>query len=644
MVGRELTAADAPRPPAGIENIVIVDNVPAVPAAKVDKLKNVIKKVLSAVGQVVRIELPMDPETEKSCGYCFIEFATKEQAMEAKVSCDGYKLDKKHMFVINNMSDFDKYVNTPDSWAEPDDNVFDERENLQWWLMFAHCQDQFVVRADTNCEVHWMRKNDSVMNYSKDKWTDTYVAWSPKGSYLATFHRQGIAIFGGKKWKGLQRFAHPQVKLIDFSPSETYLVTWSDIPTFDGSVIVWDIKSGDKMRSFDIKESPQWPALKWSHDDKYFARMKEDKSQISVFETPSMTLLDKKHLKIKDVQEFQWSPTDNIISYWIPEQGDQPARVCLMSMPDRTVLKSANIFQVKECKMSWQKSGDHLCVSVERWTKSKKQTYTQFMLFHMRDKLIAQDLVEVKEKIQHFDWEPVGSKFAVVFGEQPRIALSVYSIAAGKVTLLKTIERITANALFWSPRGRYLVVAGLGQMQGILEFIDTKDMSTMNRAEHFMASDVEWDPSGRFVVSSVSYWRNQNDTGYYVWSFQGKLLQREIRDKFYQLIWRPRPPTPLTKPQIEDITKNYKRYQSQFEAEDKMQQSRESDEVLNKRRKLLDEWESFQSEVKFRSERNASTLKALRPEDDEEQNTESIEEMFEVFVREEVELMEVKIK
>lgn len=178
-----------------------------------------VPQVLSAVGQVVRIELPKNPETEKTCGYCFVEYATKEQAMEAKVSCDGYKLDKKHVFIVNNMSDFQKYVDTPDTWAEPDPDVFEERENLQSWLMNSHCQDQFVVRADTDCEIHWCRKSDSVNVYSKPKWTDTYVAWSPKGSYLATFHRQGIALFGGKKWKGLQRFAHPQVGGFDFVPS-----------------------------------------------------------------------------------------------------------------------------------------------------------------------------------------------------------------------------------------------------------------------------------------------------------------------------------------------------------------------------------------------------------------------------------------
>ena len=81
---------------------------------------------------------------------------------------------------------------------------------------------------------------------------------------------------------------------------------------------------------------------------------------------------------------------------------------------------------------------------------------------------------------------------------------------------------------------------------GVLEFIDTNDMTTMSTGEHFMAGELEWDPTGRYVVSSVSFWRHQNDTGFYVWSFQGKLLQRVLRDKFYQILWRPRPPTLLT--------------------------------------------------------------------------------------------------
>lgn len=58
-------------------------------------------------------------------------------------------------------------------------------------------------------------------------WTESYVAWSPKGSYLATFHEPGIMLWGGLDFARLARFSHAHVKRIDFSPCERFLVTCS---------------------------------------------------------------------------------------------------------------------------------------------------------------------------------------------------------------------------------------------------------------------------------------------------------------------------------------------------------------------------------------------------------------------------------
>ena len=106
------------------------------------------------------------------------------------------------------------------------------------------------------------------------------------------------------------------------------------------------------------------------------------------------------------------------------------------------------------------------------------------------------------------------------------------------------------------------------------------------------------------------------------------------------------PRAPRTRPFcFQDISKNIKRYQSQFEAQDKLQMTRESDDVLEKRRALMDRWEAFQEDVKYRKERYASVFAALRPEENAEEGVQTdIEETFEVFVREEVEVLDVKIK
>ncbi|XP_019493069.1 PREDICTED: eukaryotic translation initiation factor 3 subunit B-like [Hipposideros armiger] len=114
----------------------------------------------------------------------------------------------------------------------------------------------------------------------------------------------------------------------------------------------------------------------------------------------------------------------------------------------------------------------------------------------------------------------------------------------------ETFDKQQANTIFWSPQGQFVVLAGLRSMNGALAFVDTSDCTVMNIAEHYMASDVEWDPTGRYVITSVSWWSHKVDNAYWLWTFQGRLLQKNNKDRFCQLLWRPRPPTLLSQDQI----------------------------------------------------------------------------------------------
>jgi translation initiation factor 3 subunit B len=189
---------------------------------------------------------------------------------------------------------------------------------------------------------------------------------------------------------------------MDFSPCEQYLVTWSNEPIVvpegalqgpqyfspddeGNNIAVWDIKSGDLLRTFSTsnpenenrteKKSMQWPALKWSPDDKFVARVTPGQ-QISVYELPSMGLHGKKSLKIEGVVDFEWCPQgdkdredadkdataaangsgtkaakkarENMLVYWTPEVANQPARVTLLNFPSREILRQKNLFNVTE--------------------------------------------------------------------------------------------------------------------------------------------------------------------------------------------------------------------------------------------------------------------------------------------------------
>lgn len=74
--------------------------------------------------------------------------------------------------------------------------------------------------------------------------------------------------------------------------------------------------------------------------------------------------------------DFSWSPGDNILAFWVPEDKDIPARVTLMQLPSRQEIRVRNLFNVVECKLHWQRNGDYLCVKVDRTPKGTQVRHT----------------------------------------------------------------------------------------------------------------------------------------------------------------------------------------------------------------------------------------------------------------------------
>jgi len=588
-----------PKEAVGIDAVIVVDNLPVIGNERLPKLKGVLKKIFSKFGEINSDFYPI--ENDKTKGYGFIEYVDPENAISAVKSADGYKLDKSHTFRVNLFSDFDKYEHVKADATCDEKQPYKEVGNLHYYLQEEDSNDQFSViyECGEKTAIFLNTATEPYLLEERKRWTETYTKWSPRGAYLATFHGKGIALWGGENMKQIQRFAHPGVQLIDFSPCEKYLVTFS--PQQDHraesahAIIVWEVFSGQKKRTFHAdmtgEDDRQWPIFKWSHDGKYFAR--KAKGVISVYETPSMGLLDKKSIAADRVSEFFWSPNDNMLAFWMPEANEIPARVTILSIPQRREIRVKNLFNVSDIRLHWQKQGKFLCVKVDRYNKAKKATISNFEIFHIQEKQVPVDIVELKEQVVAFAWEPVGNKFCCLHGESLRMNASFYEIKAGRVELIETMERKQATHIFWSPAGTFVCLAGLNSSSGHLEFIDTGDMTVMNSGEHLLVSDIEWDPTGRYLISSVSWWAHKDDNAYWVWSFQGRLLRKVPMDKLCQLLWRPRPPTVLTHEQIKKVKKNHKQYSKEFEAKDRMMQSRVSKDIIDKRRFLMNEYHAY---------------------------------------------------
>ncbi|KAH0451085.1 hypothetical protein IEQ34_021777 [Dendrobium chrysotoxum] len=642
---------------AGFGNVIVVDNLPVIPLEKFEKLEGVIRKIYGQIGPIREggFWMPVNPETKKTLGYCFIEYNTSQDAKSAKENTNGYKLDKSHIFAVNLFDEIEKYMKIPDEWTPAEIKPYVPSENLHKWLTDEKARDQFVIRAGPFTEVFWNdpRQMMPELVYRRQYWTESFVQWSPLGTYLATVHRQGAAIWGGAStFNRLMRFAHPQVKLIDFSPGEKYIVTYSSHEPSNPREKHWvllnffDLRTGKLMRDFrgnadDFVSGSSnvtgvsWPVFRWGggREDKFFARL--GKNVISVYETETFTLIDKKSLKVENVADFTWSPTDPIIACFVPELGggNQPARVSLIQVPSKEEMRQKNLFNVSDIKMYWQNNGEYLAVKVDRHTKTKKSTTTGFELFRIKERDIPIEVLELEnknDKIVAFAWEPKGHRFAIIHGDGPRPDISFYSMRTaqnvGRVSKLATLKSKQANALYWSPAGRFVVLAGLKGFNGQLEFYNVDELETMATGEHFMATYIEWDPTGRYCATSVTS-VHEMENGFHIWSFNGKLLYRIPKDQFYQFLWRPRPPSLLSPEKEEEISKNLKKYSKKYEAEDQDVSLQLSEQDRKKRKMIQEEWDQWVAQWKKLHEEEKQLRLVLRDGEasDEEEEYEAKE-------------------
>ncbi|KAI0796282.1 translation initiation factor eIF-3b [Irpex lacteus] len=706
----------------GLDNILVVDGVPVIDRSKLEKLLARISKEFGRKGAPIKPDdmfVPWDDSTGKSKGVIFMEFKNADDAAYALAAMNGHPFDARHTFYINRFIDVEKYVNLDETWVEPEPEPYKPKEHLRAWLGDPQGRDQYVTYRGEEVEVHWHGKpSQCEVAHVRNGWTDLYVSWSPLGTYLASLHRQGVRLWGGQSWEAQQRFAHPFVKLIDFSPCENYLVTWSHDPIIvpegaqqgpqffspedeGNTVAVWDIKTGNLLRTFPsllpesedgAKRQMQWPALKWSADDKFVGRVTPG-SQISVYELPSMRLHDKKSIKIEGVVDFEWcplgdkdrddaekaekagkKPKENLLAYWTPEVANGPARVTVINFPTRAIMRQKNLFNVTECKLYWQNQGDFLCVKVDRHTKTKKSIFCNLEIFRVREKDFPVEVVELKDAVTDFSWEPKGERFAIISSNDPNLGnpgpgitiktdVSFYQHvrSKGDFKLIRTLPGRTSNTIRWSPRGRHVVLATVGSStKSELEFWDL-DFNTDDRrettvektekesgasvqhlgtADHYALTDAEWDPSGRYLATSASAWRHTLENGYAIWDFKGQELEKHILDRFKQFLWRPRPRTLLTKEQLRQIRRNLKEYSRTFDEEDAAEESNVSAELIAQRKRLVDEWNAWRIRAKEELAADRGGKKAA-PKQKEEVAEEK--EEIEVWIDEVIEQIEEEV-
>lgn len=107
------------------------------------------------------------------------------------------------------------------------------------------------------------------------------------------------------------------------------------------------------------------------------------------------------------------------------------------------------------------------------------------------------------------------------------------------------------NTIIFSPHGRFVIVAGFGNLAGQMDIYDLeKNYTKVATIEASNASVCEWSPDGRHILTATTSPRLRVDNGIRIWHVGGGVMYNEDMTELYHVVWRPQSATshPLENP------------------------------------------------------------------------------------------------
>ncbi|GLT91582.1 hypothetical protein SLE2022_094630 [Rubroshorea leprosula] len=355
-----------------------------------------------------------------------------------------------------------------------------------------------------------------------------------------------ITIYEGSTFKGIRSFQVPNVSAASLSPCGTYLQTFQKSTTpQEKNVVLWKIESGDSVYSHFQKNMTKatWPSIRFSSEEAVACRLATNEIQFFDAGDFSKGIVDR--LRIPGVAGVELSnlPGSHVAAF-VPESKGSPASVQiyasgkeLQSQP----LARRSFFRCSTVQLNWNHGSTGLLVVVQSDVdKTNQSYYGESKLNYLTTDGAFEGVVPLRKEgpIHDVQWSYSGNEFAVVYGFMPA-SVTVFD---KKCKPLLELGTGPYNTIRWNPKGKFLCVAGFGNLPGDMafwDFVEKKQLGT-TRAEWSVTS--EWSSDGRYFMTATTAPRLQVDNGIKFFHCNGTLFFKKMFDKLFQAEWKPESP------------------------------------------------------------------------------------------------------
>ncbi|KAK5995735.1 Eukaryotic translation initiation factor 2A [Cladobotryum mycophilum] len=336
---------------------------------------------------------------------------------------------------------------------------------------------------------------------------------------------------------------------LGFSPRGTFLITW-ERPAKDEAgdttknLKVWrTVEDGvaatekQPIGQYVQKQQGGWN-LQYTADEKYCARLVTN--EVQFFESHDLVTVWNK-LRVEGAATFALAPGQNhAVAVFIPERKGSPAAVKVYNVPlFQNPISQKTFFKGDKVQLKWNKRGSSILVLAQTDVDRSGKSYygeTTLYLLSTNGTFDARVTLDKEGPIHDVSWSPTSRQFAVVYGYMP----AKTTIFNDRAAAIHSFPLGPRNTIAFSPTGRFVLVAGFGNLAGQIDVYDLeKDYRKVCTIESGNPSVCEWSPDSRYIMTATTSPRLRVDNGVKLWHVSGGIMYSEDMIELYNVLWRP---------------------------------------------------------------------------------------------------------
>ncbi|RDL32569.1 Translation initiation factor eIF-2A [Venustampulla echinocandica] len=376
--------------------------------------------------------------------------------------------------------------------------------------------------------------------------------YSPCGRYFAWASNDGVTVVDASVGHVITTLPTPNVYELGFSPHGSYLITW-ERPSKDenGDAVknlkVWrtveQLPAGAEKQvvgRFVQKSQTGWN-LQYTADERYCARCVTN--EVQFYESSELGVVWNK-LRAEGVADFAISPgNNNSVAVFIPERKGQPAAVKIFNVPQfNAPVSQKTFFKGDKVQLKWNQLGTTLIVLAQTEVDKTGKSYygeTTLYVLSANGGFDSRITLDKEGPIHDVSWSPNSKEFGVVYGYMP----AKTTIFNQRAVATHTFPLSPRNTIIFSPTGRFVLVAGFGNLAGQMDIYNLeKDYKKICTIEAGNPSVCEWSPDSRYILTATTSPRLRVDNGIRLWHVGGAVMYNQDMVELYHVLFRPQAP------------------------------------------------------------------------------------------------------